>query len=485
MSRLALAVFVGLAVLPVSFADPPKAESLKEFVDKNKSRHAVGIYLQGKKVGYMISELKLDTRNGVEVAVETSEMLLSLSADGEKTSTTEREEIHYALDGEGAIVAATVRSMQDKEETLIKAAPSARGLMLTTVSAGTTQKREIPTPKSTIANARALTNWLRAGPDKGATFDHWGTSWPDEIVDSKETFAYQGKKSIVWGGVRTDVYLVKINMKGAIFDAEVLANGDPIRGKLGGLLELRAESEEIARKLDKGSIDMVAASSIKIDRNLGLSPLVKALTLEVDGLADFTLPASHRQATRRENGKTYLDLKADFRVAQGAPLTEAEIKKFTQATPAIQSDAEEVRSLAAKIVGQETDPLKRARLLKSWVYKKLRKTMACNSSTTLGVLKNMAGDCTEHTLLFVSLARALGLPARELTGVAHVDQIFGWHAWAEVHDGHQWVSVDPTWDELYVDATHIVFSHDSDDHSWLNVLGNLSFKAIKVERKKD
>ncbi len=76
------------------------------------------------------------------------------------------------------------------------------------------------------------------------------------------------------------------------------------------------------------------------------------------------------------------------------------------------------------------------------------------------------------------------MPARELTGVAHVSGSFGWHAWAEVHDGHQWVSVDPTWNELYVDATPIVFSHDSEDHAWLNVLGSVSFKALKVERKK-
>src|SRR5439155_18268292 len=103
---------------------------------------------------------------------------------------------------------------------------------------------------------------------------------------------------------------------------------------------------------------------------------------------------------------------------------------------------------ATEIIGAETDPLKKARLLKNYVYKNLRKTMACNSSTTLGVLDSMAGDCTEHTLLFVSLARAAGLPARELTGVAHVDQIFGWHAWAEFHYGHQWVSVDPTWNGL-------------------------------------
>src|SRR5205807_1297290 len=77
------------------------------------------------------------------------------------------------------------------------------------------------------------------------------------------------------------------------------------------------------------------------------------------------------------------------------------------------------------------------------------------------VLENKAGDCTEHTLLFVALARAAGLPAREVGGVAYVggdEPAFGWHAWAEVHDGSQWVAVDPTWGQVFVDATHIKFS---------------------------
>ena len=66
-----------------------------------------------------------------------------------------------------------------------------------------------------------------------------------------------------------------------------------------------------------------------------------------------------------------------------------------------------------------------------------------------------------------------------------VPPIFGWHAWAEVHDGKQWVSVDPTWNELYVDATHIVFTHDTGDHAWLNVLGTVKFTVLEVKKKEE
>jgi transglutaminase-like putative cysteine protease len=90
-------------------------------------------------------------------------------------------------------------------------------------------------------------------------------------------------------------------------------------------------------------------------------------------------------------------------------------------------------------------------------------------------------------LLFVALARAAGLPAREVGGVAYVggdEPAFGWHAWAEIHDGSQWVAVDPTWGEVYVDATHIKFTEGSEDRSYVNVAGKLKLKVVKVETKK-
>lgn len=496
MSRWVFVFVMTFAALARSSAEPP-VESLKEFVIKNKTRHAVGLYLQNKKVGYMIVDLSLGKHDDKEVAVEVSEMLLSLSVDGEKTTSQQKEKVIYSLDGDGPIVFAEHRSIQDKKETINTATRSDKGMTIVTTEGADNSKRgrpkpktpaeaikrDVPLPKANLAQSRQMMQWLENNPKAGATMDHWTVTWDEDEVDTKEVFHYKEKKKINWGGVQTDVHSVTINMKGAIFNAEVLTNGNPVRGTIGGLLELRAESEEVAKKLSDGEVDMIAASSIKVDKNLGDSKEVVALTLEVIGLSDFTLPENHRQKLRRENGKIFIDLQADYKLEKGTTLSDAERKKYTSPTPTIQCGLARVNDLAKDIVGKETDTLKKADKIKAWVYRKVRKTMASNASTTTGVLDSMAGDCTEHTLLFVSLARAAGIPARELTGVAHIDKIFGWHAWAEFHDGHQWVSVDPTWNELYVDATHIVFAADTQDHSWLNVLGRVSFKAVKVEKK--
>ena len=73
------------------------------------------------------------------------------------------------------------------------------------------------------------------------------------------------------------------------------------------------------------------------------------------------------------------------------------------------------------------------------------------------VLARRRGDCNEHTLLYVALARAVGLPARSAAGLLLVDGRFYYHAWAEVYLG-DWVAVDPTFGQIPADAARVRFS---------------------------
>ena len=84
--------------------------------------------------------------------------------------------------------------------------------------------------------------------------------------------------------------------------------------------------------------------------------------------------------------------------------------------------------------------------------------------------------CTEFTDLFIALARAAGIPAREVDGYAYstspqllplsvTTDIL--HAWPEYWDHHQqtWIQVDPTWENTShidyfnkLDMTHLAFA---------------------------
>ena len=156
------------------------------------------------------------------------------------------------------------------------------------------------------------------------------------------------------------------------------------------------------------------------------------------------------------------------------------------ACPRFQIDHQAVLSQAKKIVGDEKDTLEKAKRIEKWVYKTLKKAYDANADSALEILENKAGDCTEHTLIFVALCRASGVPAREVGGLAYIDQpkpLFGWHAWAEIHDGHQWVSIDPTWNQVYVDGTHLKMSEGDRDLTWTNVIGSLKIKVVEVKSR--
>jgi len=60
-------------------------------------------------------------------------------------------------------------------------------------------------------------------------------------------------------------------------------------------------------------------------------------------------------------------------------------------------------------------------------------------------------------VLYVALARALGLPARTAVGLVYLNGAFFYHAWPEVWLGGDWVAVDPTFDQAPADAAHIRF----------------------------
>jgi hypothetical protein len=469
---------------PALVAEAPK-ESLKEYVVRSTGRTAYGIYVRDKKGGWEVDEVQLGKYEGMEAALMTTQAYLAVTVDGVKSILEEKTTVYYGLDGEGTVLFAEMRTNEDGQETVRTAVRKGDGLVQTTQTGERKMERTLPMPKGTLALQRRLEQWLQAAK-QGDKFDNWTTSWDQDAVDVKETYTFKKKSTITWAGVETEAMTVQTVSQGAKFDGQLLADGRPLIGKV-GVLELRMEKEPLAKKLDD-DVDLMAATSIPVDKDIGRGSRIEKLTLELTGLEDYPLPEAARQKiTSRKDGVAKLELTRDRPTDKPEPLTEAERKENLKATTSMQVDSAKIRDLAKEIVGDETDPVKAATKLEKWVYKNLRKAYDANADDALTVLENMAGDCTEHTLLFTTLARAAGIPAHEVGGVVYVGgdkPSFGWHAWSEIHDGKQWVTVDPTFNQVYIDPTHIKFSEGSEDQAYLNVAGKLKVKVLDVEKRK-
>ncbi len=153
-------------------------------------------------------------------------------------------------------------------------------------------------------------------------------------------------------------------------------------------------------------------------------------------------------------------------------------------TPLIQADDPEIRRTAAGIVGDETDPVAAAERLAAWVHGNLDKRITLSVPSARQVLEARRGDCNEHTVLYVALARAAGLPARSAAGLVYVRDRFYYHAWPEVWlDG--WVPVDPTLDQFPADASHIrfVIGGLARQVELIRLIGQLEMDVVSVEER--
>ncbi|MFQ6046152.1 MAG: transglutaminase family protein [Gemmatimonadales bacterium] len=134
-----------------------------------------------------------------------------------------------------------------------------------------------------------------------------------------------------------------------------------------------------------------------------------------------------------------------------------EVREYLKAEPLIQTTDPRIKAQARQIVGRRRDPTRAARLISEWVHDALDKRITVSVPSALEVLETRRGDCNEHTVLYVALARASGLPARTAAGLVYVRGRFYYHAWPEVFLG-EWVAVDPTLGQFPADASHLRFT---------------------------
>jgi len=128
-----------------------------------------------------------------------------------------------------------------------------------------------------------------------------------------------------------------------------------------------------------------------------------------------------------------------------------------ESTPLIQSNDPEIVATARRIANGSTNPLEVARGINDWVYRELDKDITVSVPSAKQVLAARQGDCNEHTVLYVALARAVGLPTRTAAGLVYLRGRFYYHAWPEVWIGNDWVALDPTLGQYPADAAHLRF----------------------------
>lgn len=208
------------------------------------------------------------------------------------------------------------------------------------------------------------------------------------------------------------------------------------------------------------------------------------------------IPADERQTIiSRTGGSLILNVRrialpkeSDSRTL---PLIEPAVREFQRSTTFIQSNDVAIMALSAKIVGTEKNVVKAATAVTHWVYRNIKKkNLSIGFASAAEVSRNLEGDCTEHSVLAAAICRAAGIPARLCLGIVYSSQLkaFGYHMWFEIWSG-SWFQMDPTFDQVEPDPSHIVFARGNMDNEDLvkatavlnDAIARLGIKVLATE----
>jgi hypothetical protein len=122
-------------------------------------------------------------------------------------------------------------------------------------------------------------------------------------------------------------------------------------------------------------------------------------------------------------------------------------KTFTKETPPHIVFSDNIKALSEKIIQGETNPYLKAKKIFKWISDNIPWASALEYSTIPSIpeycMANKHGDCGIKSLLFITLARYNGIPAKWQSGwMLHPVEV-NLHDWSEAYfEGIGWVPVD-------------------------------------------
>jgi len=439
-----------------------------------------GMYMGGQKAGYSVNTLTVEADGkvsftedavfGVRMAGVRQDMRMFLkrvfNPDGTLLS------IYEEVDDEGGKKIYDLR-IEGERATLI-----------TTIS-GTVKEQKIPKPKESLKDAFKQIELIKGQPTIGKemSFSFFEPMFGKEMTGKSRI---EGVEERVFEGAPTKVYRVKSDLEAWSQTTYVAENGMVLEDQFAGMLVIRLEPKEVAKDVNYSN-DVIVSNAVRIEKPIENPREREVLKLRIEG--PFTmnhLIQEERQSIVQEDGAfTFTGRKVTLDGYETAklPVQNPEVAEWLKPTLLVQSEDPRLVAKAKEIVQGETDTRKISDLLCAWVYRNVRTTYSARLSNSLEVLDNPEGDCTEHSMLFVGLARAAGVPAREAAGliyVADADPGFYFHQWASVWVG-KWIDVDPTFDQPIADATHIKLAQGDlyEQAKLIPVIGKLKMQVME------
>lgn len=445
-----------------------------------------GLYLGGQKAGYAKSAVRKQP-NGDILVLEDARFQVNMVGVAQKMAIY--SERTYAPDGALRAIVSKVHDPAQLSE--FHAVVEGDEMRVVSQVGGAMKETVQPRPRESLTDALKHAHWIQGHPQVGdrLAFTTYDPMFEREIEGVSEILAIEDR---FLDGVQTKIHRIRtrIEAMGIESEAVVLADGVTLEDTVAGMIVMRLEPENVAKDVNYSN-DVIVSNAAMLDAAIPNPRTRDTLRLRLHGPLEADHLFSDRRQTITPDGDAFLfearaPDPADLPSAT-IPVDNPDVLRWRQATAFVQSDEPRLIERAREIVGGETNAYKASALICDWVYRNVRNTYSARLTNALEVLDSLEGDCTEHSILFIGLARAVGLPAREVAGLIYVEYPrpgFYFHQWAKVWIG-DWIDVDPTFNQPLADVTHIKLAEG--DHyqqtRLIPVIGNLAVEVLDAGGK--
>lgn len=181
--------------------------------------------------------------------------------------------------------------------------------------------------------------------------------------------------------------------------------------------------------------------------------------LALDNGERLSLPETGEQGIHYDEDAVVVTVCADC--GNEAAPTADQLEQYRSANDWVQSRDRRIIDFARRARRPTSEATMLA--LTDAVKKHMNGTIAFNTyASATQAFESRSGDCTEFAVLLAAAARARGIPARIVVGLAYAPRflgnrhVFTPHLWVQVWNGKRWISHDAGLDGF--DATHIALA---------------------------
>ena len=390
-----------------------------------------GVYMLERKIGYASMQLTADTHRGEPAYSQKLDVFMQIESFGVEVSMGIRLEQVFAGAAPYAMrLYDSVQSVGGKEMMRVRLTPRENGYRAEITQAG--QRREVDLEfEYTLPEMLAIELWLRDKPQPGTSVE--SREFDDQSLRLESIHTQVAKlEHTVADGVPLTYYTLEAMYKARELSLEmrVTDKGRPLTVELGNFMVMRLEPEEVAKDLD-APLDLFFEYQVPVDKPLGEAAKVERLQLSIRGVPEDLLHDAPGQQVRYAADSEVYRVEIDHRNGPRPSAGTEEIAEALEENTLYPTSHAKVEALAQEAVGDATTPREQVARLLAFVHDYIPDDYHATPVSVLQIIAERRGDCTEYSELFTTLARALKIPARTVTGLLYLgDEAggFGHHA---------------------------------------------------------